>query len=247
MPREEMMTQGAIGPIWRQIREALSDEIGERYRAGDRLPSEAQLATRFGVNRHTVRRALAEMQAEGLVHARRGAGVFVTGTPVGYRLGRRTRFTRNLAEAGRTGSRDILRLETLPGTQAETQALALAPGARVHLLESVGLSDGVPFTCNRAVFPADRLPGFPDHLRRTGSITEALRACGVADYRRASTRLAAVRATGTVARHLRLPEGAPVLRAASLNVDAQGRPVELGRTWFCTDRVEIVVDDESFR
>ena len=242
-----MQQTASAAPVWRQIRETLGVEIGDRYRPGDRLPSEAQLATRFGVNRHTVRRALAAMQAEGLIHARRGAGVFVTAAPVGYRLGRRTRFTRNLAEAGQTGSRRILRLETLPGTPVETEALGLPRGERVHVLESVGLSDGVPFTWTHGVFPAERLPGFPEQLRASGSITQALTACGVPDYRRASTRLAAERATGAIARHLALPEGAPVLRAVSLNIDPQGRPVEHARTWFCSDRVEIVVDEESFR
>lgn len=237
----------ATAPIWRQIRDTLDAELSERYRPGDRLPSEARLAMRFGVNRHTVRRALAEMQAEGLVHARRGAGVFVTGTPIGYRLGRRTRFTRNLAAAGHTGSRELLRLETLPGTPAELAALGLGSEASIHVLESVGLSDGVPFTYAHTLFPADRLPGFPDALRASGSITDALAACGVADYRRASTRLAAERATGAIARHLRVPEGAPVLRSVALNVDQDGRPVEHGRTWFCSDRVELVVDEESFR
>src|SRR5690606_1729680 len=113
-----------------------------------------------------------------------------------------------------------------------------------HVLEAAGLSDGVPFTCTHGVFPADRLPGLPDALRATGSISQALSDCGVADYRRASTRLAAERATGAIARHLALPEGAPVLRAVSLNLDPQGRPVEHALTWFCTDRVEIVVDEE---
>jgi GntR family phosphonate transport system transcriptional regulator len=235
------------GAIWRQIRAELGAELGQRYRAGDRLPSEAQLATRFGVNRHTVRRALAELQSEGLVHARRGSGVFVTGAPISYRLGPRTRFTQNLAEAGQTGSREILRLETVAGTQRELDALGLGPGERVHVLESIGAADGVPFTCAHSVFPASRLPSFPDEVRATGSITAALAACGVTDYRRASTRLTAERATGAIARHLRLPEGAPVLRAVALNVDPEGRPVEHGRTWFCSDRVELVVDDQSFR
>jgi GntR family phosphonate transport system transcriptional regulator len=233
--------------IWRQIRDELGAELGQRYRPGDRLPSEAQLATRFDVNRHTVRRALAALQAEGLVHSRRGAGVFVTAAPIAYRLGLRTRFTRNLAEAGQTGSREILRLETVGGTEAELDALGLGPGEPVHVLESVGAADGVPFLCSHSVFPAGRLPGFPDRLRETASITAALAACGIGDYRRASTRLVAERATGAVARHLRLPEGAPVLRAVALNVDPQGRPVEYGRTWFSSDRVELVVDQDSFR
>jgi GntR family phosphonate transport system transcriptional regulator len=238
---------GTAGAIWRQIRDALGAELGLRYRAGDRLPSEAQLAIRFGVNRHTVRRALAELQTQGLVHSRRGAGVFVTAAPIAYRLGRRTRFSRNLAEAGQTGSREILRLETVPGTPAELDALGIAKGGHVHVLEAVGAADGVPFSCSHSVFPAARLPGLADRLRATGSITAALAACGVADYRRASTRLVAERATGAVARHLRLAEGAPVLRAVALNVDPDGRPVEHGRTWFSSDRVELVIDEASLR
>ncbi len=238
---------GAAGTIWRQIRDALGAELGQRYRAGDRLPSEAQLATRFGVNRHTVRRALAELQAEGLLHARRGAGVFVTAAPISYRLGLRTRFTQNLARAGQTGSREILRLETVAGTKAELEALGLGAGERVHVLEAIGAADGVPFTCSHSVFPAARLPGFRESMRASGSITAALAACGVADYRRISTRLVAERASGAIARHLRLPEGAPVLRTEALNVDPEGRPVERGRTWFCSDRVELVVDEDSFR
>jgi GntR family phosphonate transport system transcriptional regulator len=243
---EELMTATTAAPVWRQIRDALGAELA-RYAPGDRLPSEAQLATRFGVNRHTVRRALGELQAEGLLHARRGAGVFVTGAPVAYRLGRRTRFTQNIAAAGHTGRRDILRLETLTGTQVELEALGLRAGEPVHVLECVGLSDEVPFTYASSVFPGRRLPDLPRALGRTGSITAALAECGVADYRRARTRLVAERAAGAMARHLRLPEGAPVLRAVSLNVDAEGRPIEYGRTWFCTDRIELVVDEESFR
>jgi len=235
-------------PLWRQIEQTLTAEIGEgRYPPGSRLPSEADLARRFGVNRHTVRRAQAAMQDAGLVMARRGAGVYVTGTQLSYRLGRRTRFTQNLAEIGRIGSRTILRLETLPAGAAEAAALGLAPGAMVHVLEDVGAADGVPIAYARSVLPAAALPGFAAAMRRTGSITAALAAAGIADYRRRATRLRADRASGEMARHLRLPEGAPVLRTDSLNETPDGRAIEHGRTWFASDRVELVIDDESFR
>ena len=70
----------SAGPIWRQIHDTLMDEIeAGTYPAGARLPTEAALARRFQVNRHTVRRAIAVLREAGLVHPRRGAGVFVTG------------------------------------------------------------------------------------------------------------------------------------------------------------------------
>ena len=100
--------------IWREIEGALRAEIeAGRYNPGDKLPTEAALSTRFGVNRHTVRRALGALEADGLTHARRGAGVFVAAKPAAYPLGRRVRFHENLEAAGLSASKEILRLETL--------------------------------------------------------------------------------------------------------------------------------------
>jgi GntR family transcriptional repressor for pyruvate dehydrogenase complex len=55
--------------------------LSGRFRAGDRLPPERQLATEFGVSRPTVRQAVAVLAAHGLVEARVGAGTFVVGAP----------------------------------------------------------------------------------------------------------------------------------------------------------------------
>ncbi len=55
--------------------------LSGRFRAGDRLPPERQLATEFGVSRPTVRQAVAVLAAHGLVEARVGAGTFVVGPP----------------------------------------------------------------------------------------------------------------------------------------------------------------------
>lgn len=234
------------GPIWQQIRRALVDEIGEgRFGPGDKLPTEAALARRFGVNRHTVRRALGQMQGEGVVHARRGAGVFVTHRPVPYRLGPRVRFSENIAQSGRTGTRHILRLETLPALEDEAGALEIPPGELVHVLENIALIDGVPATHSRCFFPAAPLPAFPRAMREAGSITQALVADGVDTYARAWTRVSAGRADAATARHLGMAEGAPVLRTVSLNRAGASWPVEYAYTLFCGDRVEFVIDAES--
>jgi len=234
-------------PVWEQIRDTLSAELAaNRYPIGARLPSESALSARFGVNRHTVRRALGALQDAGVLHARRGSGVFVTGTHLSYHLGRRTQFGRNLLAAGRTGARTILRTETVPAGPDEAKALAIGPGARIHVFDCVGSADGVPISYAHSIFPAERFPDLLDDLRRTQSVTAAFRAGGLSDYRRKETRLTAERAAAQVARHLKVSEGSPILRTIGLNVDPDGRPIERGMTWFAADRVELVVDEDGF-
>jgi GntR family transcriptional regulator, phosphonate transport system regulatory protein len=239
------MTNAPRRALWKSIAETLSDEIAQgHYASGARLPTEAELATRFGVNRHTVRHALGSLAERGLTHSRRGAGVYVTSRPTEYALGRRVRFHQNLAASGQTASRQVLRLETRPCSTREAEALALPPGAPVHVYEGLSLADGAPLAMFRSVFPADRMPGLPAHLADTHSVTEALAREGVADYTRASTRLTAKAANPILALHLRIPDGAPVLRTVSINHDPQGRPVEYGHTWFAGDRITLTVSPE---
>jgi GntR family transcriptional regulator, phosphonate transport system regulatory protein len=231
--------------IWKSIASALQGEIASgHYRAGDKLPTEAELSLRFGVNRHTVRRALAEMAASGLVAARRGAGVYVAMTPTDYALGRRVRFHQNVLASGRTPSRQLLRLETRKADAREAEALALPAESDVHVMEGLSLVDGVPLAMFRSVFPAQRFPDLLHALDQTHSVTLALAACGLTDYTRTSTRLTAKLATPLQALTLRLPEGAAVLRSVAINADATATPVEYGLTWFAGDRVTLTLQPD---
>lgn len=232
-------------PIWSSITAALKEEIAAgTYAQGSKLPTEAQLALRFGVNRHTVRRALGALAEAGLVQPRRGAGVFVTSVPTDYPLGRRVRFHQNVLANGRTPSRRMLRTETRPATEDESEALAMPPASLVHLIEGISLADGVPIGLFRSVLPAKRFPNFPQDMTRLGSITSALADAGVADYTRASTRLTAKLANAVQAGHLQIQQGAPLLRSVTINVDPEGRPVEFGTSWFAGDRVTLTVVPE---
>lgn len=232
-------------PLWKSIADSLLTDLANgRYGPGDKLPTEAQLAARFHVNRHTVRHALAQLADSGLVQPRRGSGVYVTERPTDYPVGRRTRFHKGIAAAGRDGEKRILGVDTRASDRDEATALGLAPGAPVHVINGLLLADGKPIGIFRSSFPADRLPGLPDALKHTTSVTRALVACGVTDYTRQSTRLTAKTAKPVQARHLNIAEGAPVLRSVSVNIDPDGRPLEYGRTWFAGDRVTLTIGDD---
>ncbi|MCC1491341.1 phosphonate metabolism transcriptional regulator PhnF [Cognatishimia sp. F0-27] len=238
-----MRAVAAKTPIWKAIADSLRSDLAEgRYASGDKLPTEAVLAERFGVNRHTVRHALAALVEEGLVRTRRGAGSFVAATPTDYPIGRRVRFHENLIAAGRRPEKKILALEERGATQGEAKALSLAPGDPVCAYHGLSRADGHPIAIFESVFPSVRLKGIATALQCSESVTQALTAVGVSDYTRASTRLTAVRATITQALHLQVTEGDPLLKSSGLNVDVAGAPVEYGRTWFAGDRITLTLE-----
>jgi GntR family phosphonate transport system transcriptional regulator len=231
-------------PIWKSIAAALKSDIADgHYGPGDKLPTEAQLSARFGVNRHTVRHALSAMAEDGLVHARRGAGVFVAQIPTDYPIGRRVRFHQNLAAAGRVPAKEILTLTTRPAGPRELEALDLNKDSEVHVYEGLSLADEQPIALFRSVFPTLLFPTLLDDLQDTKSVTAALGRAGLADYLRQSTRLNAKHANATQALHLRIAEGAPILRTIGINTDLNGRPIEYGHTWFAGDRLTLTISD----
>lgn len=237
MPRET---------LWSAIAATLRAEIAEgAYAPGARLPTEAELSARFGVNRHTLRRALANLAETGVVLSRRGSGVYVAARPTDYRLGRRVRFHQNVSDSGRTPSRRITRLETRPSQPEEASALGLDSGALVHVVEGVSLADEMALAAFRSVFPAARFPGLVTAMEGQSSVTAALQACGLADYTRKDTRLTAKLADPVLALALQVQPGAPVLRSVAVNVDAAGNPVEYGTTWFAGDRVTLTVSPDQ--
>lgn len=230
-------------PVWQAIADALRSDLAEgKYAPGDKLPTEAALAERFGVNRHTVRHGISALVEEGLIRTRRGSGAFVAATPTDYPIGQRVRFHENLIAAGRRPDKRVLQVEERSATTGEAKALQIAPGDPVCAYHGLSLADGQPIAVFESLFPRGRLTGIEEALNQTSSVTEALRIVGISDYTRASTRLTAVRATATHALHLQLSEGDPLLKSSGVNVDHAGMAVEFGRTWFVGDRVTLTLE-----
>jgi GntR family phosphonate transport system transcriptional regulator len=236
------VVRGSGVSAWRQIADALRDEIAAGlFAVGERLPTEAELSLRFGVNRHTLRRAIAALSADGLVRADQGRGTFVAERPLPYPIGRRTRFSAAVEAAARTPGRILLGAVIEPATAALAGRLRLAPGARLHRIETMSVVDGAPISVATGWLSADRFPDFPALIAETGSYTAAFARSGVADYVRLETRIRAALADADDAPRLGLPTGAPVLVTESLDGDPGGAPLECGNTRFAADRIELTV------
>ncbi|MCC0809272.1 phosphonate metabolism transcriptional regulator PhnF [Methylobacterium sp. W2] len=228
---------------WRQIADALAGEIRSGALArGAQLPAESALAARFGVNRHTVRRALGVLAEDGLVRTTQGKGSFVEQGPIPYPIGPRTRFSEIVTRTGREAWGDLIAAATVPADAGWAEALGIAPGAPILELHTVHRADGAPISTARTCLPLPRFSGFDTAYAASGSITRAYAGYGVADYTRLSTRIGARAAEAEEAARLDIAPGRSLIILSSVNVDSDGQRIQATRSLFAADRVELVVE-----
>ncbi len=258
LPGVNLMTaqleRGGGVAVWRQIAQILATEIGQRrYCEGspdDRLPSETDLAQRFGVNRHTVRRAILGLAEQGLVSVEHGRGTFVQAGAIGYVIGRRTRFTENLSQNHLKTAQQMLSAQKMAADGSVAQALDLPVGAPVYRVELTRRSldaQGIelPLAYSENWFPASRFPDFPEVLAQQTSISAALAGFGVTDYTRRESRIGARLPDADMARHLGINRQQPVLSVESTDVDEAGKPIKYGIAYFPADRMQLVVQGDA--
>ncbi|MCB1487899.1 MAG: phosphonate metabolism transcriptional regulator PhnF [Bauldia sp.] len=229
--------------LWRQIADFLRAELrADAWPAGTALPTEASFAERFGVNRHTVRRAIAELEAEGLLRSDQGRGTFAIGRRLAYPIGRRTRFSEIVGRQAKEPAGRLVGSGIEPAGPWQAEALDVAEATPLVCLETLGVADGVPLSLARSWFVAARFPDIADTYAETGSITAALARHGVDDYVRRWTRVRARTAEPGECRRLNLEPGASILITEALNDDAAGNPLHVSSTRFAAERIEIVVE-----
>ncbi|HET6306196.1 MAG TPA: phosphonate metabolism transcriptional regulator PhnF [Rhodopila sp.] len=229
--------------LWRQIYGQLQRDIASgRLKPGARLPTEAEWSAQFGVNRHTVRRALEELSRDGLVRVEQGRGSFVAEDVLDYTVEARTRFSEWIRKHNKEPSGSVRQLREIAADARVAAGLGVRVGSRVVLLERLGFADDRPVSLVRHYFPVGRLKGILAALQAPPRITEALRAVGVDDYLRQQTRVTARLPTQGEAELLRMARNRPVLIAENVNVDRDGTIVEFAIGCYPTPRVQIVFE-----
>jgi GntR family phosphonate transport system transcriptional regulator len=230
--------------IWRQIADRIRSSISNGdYDQTGMVPPEIVLAGQFGVNRHTVRSALAALADEGLVQAIQGRGTMVQRKErLSFPISRRTRFSQGLGGQARETVAKLLSQAVLPVAGDVAAGLRIAPGTDCIQLSLVSSADGRPVSCSTNFFPIGRFPHMAAHVEKLGSITKAFAAEGLPDYVRISTELVARHADAEELALLRLSPGAIVIEATAVNGDPDGVPVQFARTRFAADRVKLKIE-----
>jgi GntR family transcriptional regulator len=225
-----------FSPLYRQIRELItrSLETGE-WRPGDAIPSESELAVRFGVSQGTVRKAIDEMAAENLLVRRQGKGTFV---------------------ATHDDPRSFFRFLRLASDDSDLHTLKSIPlecwraKAGADVARTLALDTGAPIIILRRLLQCGERPAVFDEIYLPGELftdltLDILKSSEISLYSlfesryavrmiRADERLRAVPADRVSAELLQVAEGSPLLLVERVTFTYDNKPVEWRRGYYST-------------
>jgi GntR family transcriptional regulator len=227
-------------PLYAQIRALIERalESGE-WAPGQAIPSELELASRFGVSQGTVRKAVQALAADNLLVRRQGKGTFVaTHTEEKASNFRFLRIRRDDGKPEYPKSRLIDLRRARAGAEV-AQALALPPGHPVFVLRRILEYGGDPAVLDEITLPAELFPGLTRarFAAYHGSMYGFFETAFGVRMLRADERLRAVAADERSAKLLQVAPGTPLLAVDRVAYTYGDRPVEV-RRGLCTTRHE---------
>jgi len=241
--------------VYKQIADHLREAISRgRLREGDQLPSEAQLLGHYGVARMTIRSALRVLQAEGLITAEHGRGVYVRARPPVRRLAS-DRFAQRHRKEGKAAfiaeseqvaaapAVDMIQVSEAVPPADVADRLGVGDDERVVVRSRRYLLDGRPVETAISYIPTDLARGTPitDPNPGPGGIYARLEEQGHT-LDRFNEEVSARMPTPEEVRLLALPPGVPVFRLVRTAYSINGRAVEVCDTIMAADAYLLAYD-----
>jgi len=243
MSREVLLRTTGDKALYLQIADFLAHEIATQHSAGDLLPSEGDMATRFGVNRHTLRRAIDVLSLRGLVHRQHGRRITITDRPIQYAINSAVQFSKNMEALGVDWSSEVVAFDFVEAPEDVNNAMHNEAGDMVYM-QTLRCIDDIP-VCITTHYMA-RQYRKPLESYEGGSLHDFLKSsCGL-KLQRQSCSISVALMDAEAAMYLQLPLGAPLLCVDSININCEsGEPVELSRSLFRGDLVKLDVKMEK--
>lgn len=248
MTTEEVIDRTSPVPYYQQLVDVLEKRLESgRIALGERLPSEKELGTEFGLARATVRQALQALEARGLVQRIANRGVFAS-KPAAHQSwtiqGPEGFLENAIGHQNRSVTTQVLRHGQVTLPAAAAHSLGLPEGTSGFELVRVRSLDGTPALFSTNYSPpaiAALVAQAPDVLAGTASFSELLSSAGYS-LGGAHRTIYAASPTAEIAEALGISAAVPLLRIRSVSWTRAGVKYDLYETWVHSDVVPLEVD-----
>lgn len=222
---------------YQQLYTILRQELARgTWKPGERMPSEAELITIYGVSRITVRQAFELLVNDGLVYRRRGSGTYVTIPLIEHGLNRIISFTDDMQRRGLHPDTRLIAAKLEPASADVARRLDIAPGEELAVLERLRLADGLPMSVERSHLVHRLCPGVLERDYVQTPLHIALLEVYGIRLARAQQAIHAVAADKTRASLLSVAVAAPLFFIERVSFRQGGIPVEFLQIYQRGDR-----------
>jgi GntR family transcriptional regulator len=223
-----------------QALRAILEELLASLPAGSALPSERELAERYGLARMTVRGEIERLTAEGSVYRLHGRGTFVA-EPRIAQAGALTSFTEDMRARGQVPGSTVISSELIEADRFLAGTLEVKTGDGCFRLDRVRTADGRPMAIEQVFLPLERFEGIDRIGFADASLFDVLADRFGVELGDAEQRVVAVPIEADEAPLLGVPEGAPGLRFNTVTRDRDGTPVLYAVSLYPGDRYEVAL------
>ena len=232
-------------PKYLQISTWLKELIGTgRYKAGEKLPSEVELARMCGVNRNTLRQAIGELTAAGLLRKEKGTGTFVSSpSSNGFRhkLERISSFTDMLGQSNIKAETRVISKKIENADEFTAANLFLGSSKKVILVKRVRAGNGTPYIYEESYLPADMFEGILD-LDLAGSMYDLMTKHFSVELARGRQVISAVNLNLEIAGILNVPVNSAAIFAEYITYNEKSMPIELLHSYYRGDKYTLEIE-----
>ncbi|HSS35797.1 MAG TPA: GntR family transcriptional regulator, partial [Patescibacteria group bacterium] len=211
-------------------------DAGE-WRSGDQLPTERELAERYGCSLITVRRALGELAREARIERTRGRGTFVTRPSIRLDMAGSLSFAEEMIDQGHEPGTRLVASRSETAGAAVAAALGIEVGAPTLYVERLRLADDEPLLLEQVHLPADRFPGLLSADLESSSLYDLLARRYDAPVAFARESFVPIALSAREARLLGQQPDSLALLVEGVAYTRAGVPVEYARSYVRGDRM----------
>lgn len=235
-------------PLHHQVFRDLTSALdADEWRAGERMPTERELAERYGCSLITIRHALGELVREGRIERTRGRGTFVLQPRIDRDIGGKMSFAEEMRRRGLDPATRVVTARVEPAGEAVASLLGVSRETPLVYLERVRLGGGEPLLLEQARLPADRFPGLLAFDFERRSLYDILADRYDTPIVRARESVEPVQLRQRDAQLLGAPPRSLALRIDGIAYAASGEPVEAARSFVRGDRTRYYLERDVIR
>lgn len=223
-------------PIHMQLRELIREKIEEgEYKPGEMIPSERELSTIYGLNRITVRNAIAALVNEGLLKKVQGKGTFVIKPKIERDLYTLSGFGNTLLEKGVTPSTKLLYKGRRKAGKKFSRIFGIDPESEIYNITRLRMGENEPFALEDTYILFDTIENIEEIDFGTFSLYEAFKMSGF-EPERAEQTLSLVKIDGVEAKLLQMANNSAVFLFECTSYEKGGKAVEFTRSYTRGDK-----------